>query len=218
MCYYHDEPIVIDCVPRFELSYDCNGNIVVTDKSLYRNGYAIPNRTFTTTIAGVNYSVILVYPYMSGQININNPTNATYTVTMTMDGSDCTCSESITLEPDPIINSVDIQSYMCEKTPFQFSANVSGNNNLQYHWSFGDDSYNNGNGIYHSFAYRYAPYNILLTVTNSLGCQATATSTIIIREQLEWGIDSNRNTCLSWKYKNNTIQSTSSTEFVCVVI
>lgn len=182
VCYYHDEPIVIDCVPRFELLYDCNGNIVVTDKSLYRNGYAIPNRTFTTTVAGVNYSVILVYPYMSGQININNPTNATYTVTMTMDGSDCTCSESITLEPDPIINSVDIQSYMCEKTPFQFSANVSGNNNLQYHWSFGDDSYNNGNGIYHSFAYRYAPYNILLTVTNSLGCQATATSTIIVRE------------------------------------
>ena len=179
-CYQTRHSVTIDCVPKFELSYDCNGNIVVTDKSLYRNGYAIPDRTFTTTIAGVNYSVTLVYPYMSGQIDINNPTNTTYTVTMTMDGSDCTCSESITLEPNPIITSLDFQDKMCTNTPFLFTATTVGNN-LQYHWSFGDGSYNYGDSIYHSYDFQQGnTATVELTVTNSLGCFAISDTIITV--------------------------------------
>ncbi len=179
VCYYHDEPIVVDCVPRFELSYDCNGNIVVTDKSLYRSGYAIPDRTYT--IVGSSNSVTLTYPYMSGNIHIGSPTNTTYTVMLTMDGSDCTCSESITLEPDPVITSVNIPNYMCENTPFLFSV-LPNNNNYEYYWDFGDDSYNYGNGIYHTYSSNHNYYDLSLDVFNSLHCKTNYTQRIYVSQ------------------------------------
>ena len=181
VCHYHDEPIVVDCVPKFELSYDCNGNIEIIDKSLYRSGYAIPDRTFTTTIAGVNYSVTLTYPSMSDQIYIGCPTNSTYTVTMTMDGSACTCSESITLEPDPVITSVNIPNYMCENTPFLFSV-LPNNNNYEYYWDFGDDSYNYGNGLYHTYNSNYNYYDLSLEIFNSFHCKTNYTQRIFVSQ------------------------------------
>ena len=175
-CYYKSLPVTIDCVPKFELSYNCNGDIVVTDKSLYRSGYAIPDRTYT--IIGSSNSVTLTYPDMTGNIHIGSPTNTTYTVIMTMDGSDCTCSESITLEPDPI-TTIDIPNSMCENTPFLFSA-IPNNNTYQYHWDFGDFSSNDGNGIYHTYSYQIPPYSVSLTVTNGLGCSTTDNEIVTI--------------------------------------
>lgn len=175
-CYKGIETVTVDCIPRFELSYDCNGNIIVTDKSLYRSGYAIPARTYS--IAGVG-SVTLTAPTMSGNIHIGNPSNAPYTVTMTMDGSTCTCSESITLEPNPVITGLDVPSHMCEKTPFLFSANVIGSN-LQYRWDFGDGSTNEGNNIYHSYDNSSVSYSVTLNVENSFGCVSTMTQSITV--------------------------------------
>ena len=176
-CYYKSLPVTIDCVPKFELSYDCNGNIVVTDKSLYRSGYAIPDRTYT--IIGSSNSVTLTYPDMTGNIHIGSPTNTTYTVIMTMDGSDCTSSESITLEPDPIAT-IGIPNSMCENTPFLFSS-LPNNNSYQYHWEFGDGSYNMGNGIFHSYSIQQVTNpHVVLTITNSLGCSTTDNEMVTI--------------------------------------
>lgn len=182
-CYKGIGTVTVDCIPKFELSYDCNGNIIVTDKSLYRSGYAIPARTYT--IAGVG-SVTLTAPTMSGNIYIGNPSNATYTVTMTMDGSTCTCSESITLEPNPIITSLDVPSHMCEETPFLFSANVIGSN-LQYRWDFGDGSYNYGNNIYHSYDNSSVSYSVTLNVENPFGCVSTMTQSITVGANVIYG-------------------------------
>lgn len=177
-CYHGSMPVTIDCVPEFELSYDCNGNIVVEDKSLYRTGYAIPVRTYS--IAGVG-SVSLTPPAMAGAIYIGNPSSTTtYTVSMTMANSDCIFTDSITVEPSPTIISIDIPNNMCENTPFLFSATTTGSN-LQYHWDFGDWSYNYGNGIYHT----YNPIDginhiVTLTISNEFGCTASAHTSVAV--------------------------------------
>ena len=187
-CYSGGIQVTIDCVPKFELSYDCNGEIRVEDKSLYRTGYAIPDRTYSITGGG---SVTLTGGTLSGIINIGTPTiPTTYTVNLTMDGSDCTYTDSITVEPDPIITSVDIPSSMCENTPFLFSATATGSG-LLYHWDFGDGSYNYGNAICHTYQHNIIPYLISLTILNSLGCMTTETAVTLVfshnlNGQIEW--------------------------------
>ena len=167
-CYSGSCPVTVNCVPRLELSYNCNGYIIVTDNSLYRSGFSIPDRMCSITGVG---STNLVNQSMRDSIFIGIPTaNTTYTVNMTFtDGSGCFCSESITLEPDPVISNLDIPSYMCENTPFLFSV-FPNNNNYEYYWDFGDYSWHTGNGIYHSYDYQVNPYKVRVSVTNSLGC------------------------------------------------
>lgn len=175
-CYVGSIPVTIDCIPKFELSYDCNGNIEVTDNSLYRTGYTIPNRRYT--IAGTLDYINLTNQSLTGSIYVGIPTTSTtYTINMTMVGSSCTYTASITIEPNPIIDSVVFSHYMCENTPFLFNA-YPDNSNYEYHWNFGDNSYNVGNGIYHSYDYDYAPYSVMLTITNSMGCTTTNVETI----------------------------------------
>ncbi|MBQ4442432.1 MAG: PKD domain-containing protein [Bacteroidales bacterium] len=172
-CYYgNSAPITIDCIPKFELSYDCNGNIEITDNSLYRTGYTIPNRRYS--VVGTLDYVDLTNQALTGSINVGIPTTSTtYTINMTMVGSSCTYTASITIEPNPIIDSVVFSHYMCENTPFLFNA-YPDNSNYEYHWNFGDNSYNVGNGIYHSYEHASTPFYVTLTVTNSIGCTATS--------------------------------------------
>ena len=178
-CYSGSCPVTVNCVPRLELSYNCNGYIIVTDNSLYRSGFSIPDRVCSITGVG---STNLENQSMRDSILIGNPTtNTTYTINMTFtDGSGCSCSESINLEPDPVITSVNIPNKMCTQTPFLFSANAVGNN-LQFHWDFGDNSYNIGNGIYHSYdVQQYTNPHLVLTITNNYGCIATLDTNITV--------------------------------------
>ena len=178
-CYVGSKSVTIDCIPKFELSYDCNGNIVVTDNSLYRTGYTIPNRKYT--IAGTLDYINLTNQALTGSIYVGIPTTSTtYTLNMTMVGSSCTYTASITIEPNPIIDSVVYSHNMCENTPAQFTAypNIS---NYEYHWDFDDDSYNEGDGIYHTYdILSVNDYMVELTVTNASGCTSTAIANITV--------------------------------------
>lgn len=177
-CYSGSCPVTVNCVPRLELSYNCNGYIIVTDNSLYRSGFSIPDRVCSITGVG---STNLENQSMRDSILIGNPTtNTTYTVNMTFtDGSGCSCSESINLESDPVITSVNIPNYMCEKTPFLFSA-IPNNNNYEYFWDFGDSSFNYGNNIYHTYSYTTVSDTVTLSVTNGLGCSSTSSVIVAV--------------------------------------
>lgn len=174
-CYVGSQQVTVNCVPQIELSYNCHGYVIVRDKSLYKSGYSIPVRTLS--IAGIG-SVQLVYTSMLDSIYIGNPTETTYVVTMAMNGSDCICSDSITLVPDPNINCINISRQMCEITPYKFSA-IPANGN--YCWDFGDNSYLVGNEVFHSYGYLQglSPH-IVVTATNSLGCKSTIDTSITV--------------------------------------
>ena len=167
-CYNGVQQVTVDCVPKIELSYNCNGYIVIKDKSLYRSGYPIPVRTLSMSGFG---SIQITYPSMSDSIYIGNPTSTTYTVVMTMAGNGCTCSKSITLEPDPEIGSINIPNDMCANVPFLFSATASGS---AYYWEFGDGSSNMNNGIFHTYKPQSTEnYTVTLTAYNNLGCSTS---------------------------------------------
>ena len=64
---------------------------------------------------------------------------------------------------------------MCIGTPFQFTANTTGDIR-NYKWDFGDNSYNNGNNIYHTYHTDLDnQFLVQLTVTDRWGCSATDT-------------------------------------------
>lgn len=172
-CYKGSERIVIECVSAIKLTYNCNGYVVITDISKYKNGYTIPERSYTIPDVG---SVSMLYPTMVDSINVGIPTDTiTYVVNMSMNSSECTYSQSITLTPHPTITDIAYSPKMCINTPFQFTANTTGDIR-NYKWDFGDNSYNYGNNIYHTYHTNQGNQSsIQLTVTDRWGCSATDT-------------------------------------------
>ena len=169
-CYISREQVRIDCVPAIEVSYDCNGHLVVRDVSQYRDGFSIPDRT--VTINGTSLSVTLYSPQMSVSIPTATLNEGIYTVNMSFDNTGCACSKEFRYEFNPRIYSIDIRDNMCSETPFLFTA-TTGGNIARYEWDFGDNSHNEGDSIYHTY---HTSINlnpcVHLTVTNSLGCSA----------------------------------------------
>lgn len=167
------ERVAIECVPAIKLTYNCNGYVVITDISKYKNGYTIPERSYT--IPGVG-SVSMLYPTMVDSINVGIPTDTiTYVVNMSMDNGKCTYSQSITLTPHPTITDIEFSPKMCINTPFQFTANTTGDI-CNYKWDFGDNSYNYGNNIYHTYHIDLNESPLVqLTITDRWGCSATDT-------------------------------------------
>lgn len=169
-CYISREQVRIDCVPAIEVSYDCNGHLVVRDVSQYRDGFPIPDRT--VTINGTSLSVTLYSPQMSVSIPTATLNEGIYTVNMSFDNTGCACSKEFRYEFNPRIYSIDIRDNMCSETPFLFTA-TTGGNIARYEWDFGDNSHNEGDSIYHTY---HTSINlnpcVHLTVTNSLGCSA----------------------------------------------
>ncbi len=177
-CYTGEEPVQVDCVPAISLSYDCYGHIVVKDISQYRNGYTIPNRT--VTVAGTNLTATIYSPQMSVSIPTATLQAGTYTISMSVGSTGCVCSKEITLEPNPTITSIDIPANMCSSTPFLFTATTTGTI-VKYEWDFGDNSSNEGDSIYHTYAREHTQHTCVhLVVTNSLGCSAVKDSCITV--------------------------------------
>lgn len=176
-CYHGRRLVTVDCLPEIEVSYDCNGHIIVQDISQYRSGYTIPNRT--VTIGGTSLTATIYSPQMRVSIPTNILSEGTYTVYMSVGNTGCVCSKDITYEYNPRIISINIPSNMCEKTPFLFSATTD-HNNLQYYWDFGDYSYNVGDNVYHTYGNNNLSqqYTVTLIVTNPLGCKDTSTHNV----------------------------------------
>lgn len=99
---------------------------------------------------------------------VGGTSHVTYTVNLT-NGDYCSITKTITIDELPSITSLNISQYMCEGTPFYFSANATGSSFL---WDFGDGTYLEGNNVYHTFD--NSSFTITLTVTNDDGCFASA--------------------------------------------
>ena len=180
-CYKGRSRVCIDCVPEIEVSYDCDGYLIVRDVSQYRNGFSVPDRT--VTVGGTTLTATLHSPQMSVSIPTATLNEGTYTVYMSYmsaNGSGCLCSKEFRYEFNPRIFSIDIRNNICSKTPFLFTA-TTGGNIVRYEWDFGDNSYNEGDSIYHTYA-TITNDNVCihLAITNSSGCTAVKDSCIIV--------------------------------------
>lgn len=178
LCYEGIADVTVNCVPKIEVTYDCNGHIVVTDQSQYISGFSIPART--VVIDGTGISATISPSQNSASLPTAGLAFGTYTVTMTIGTTGCVCSKSITLEPHPTITSIDIPSNMCANTPFLFSAIANGS---VYEWDFGDGSTNEGNGIYHAYETDVIStyYDVILNVKNQLGCSVSSSKRVYVQ-------------------------------------
>ena len=171
----------IDCVPEIEVSYDCDGYLIVRDVSQYRNGFSVPDRT--VTVGGTTLTATLHSPQMSVSIPMATLNEGTYTVYMSYmsaNGSGCLCSKEFRYEFNPRIFSIDIRNNICSKTPFLFTA-TTGGNIVRYEWDFGDNSHNEGASIYHTYTTSTNNQECIhLTITNSLGCSAEKDTCIYV--------------------------------------
>lgn len=165
--------------PSFDLSYDCNGHFVITDRSTYPKGSRVPDRTFT--VIGTTLKQKLSYPDTVTTISTQGLAAGTYQVRMGVADSRATVTRSLSIEPDPVIDSVICRNFMCDETPALFSAKVRGDV-TNYHWDFGDGAFNYGNNIYHTYGQTLVSFKAVLTVTNSHGCTASAHKYIIVRK------------------------------------
>lgn len=158
----------------FKISSDCNGNIIITDNSTYSSS-PWPTRDVTVTNINTHASQsdsfhptdrLLSFPVLN---SIN--TQSQFRIRITIGNSNCMVEYQKTFDPTLTITSISVPP-LCDQTPALLSATAVGTG-LEYLWHFGDDSYNFGESIYHTFGYRPTQYSISLTVTDINGCQRT---------------------------------------------
>lgn len=200
MCFHGRFIIVVDYVPDFKLTNNCDGTLTITDISKYRNGFPPPDRHFyqdgaSSPIAELSYPLtsrtVLTSsfaPYVSSTITMQFEDHFT---------SDCWVSHDFTLIPDPDIDTFEVRTRMCESTPFIFNAHAT--DAVYYRWDFGDGSYNYGSTLDHTFGSGSATYTVTLTVKNALGCSATRTIDVdICKNELLGGLDAELPKVCEW--------------------
>jgi len=175
-CYKGAKNVVINREPKVKLTYDCDSDrIVVNDLSVYLDS-VIPNRTIM-----LNGSFYASFP--SPNLVTYIPTEGLpfgiYTVTMTMTDQGCVCTDSIHYVKRAVIGAIGFYTKPCEGRPIQMhAAGVTGE--FPWLWNYGDGSYAiNGTG-YHTFVARAFPYDVTVTVKNSLGCGTSLSKDIFI--------------------------------------
>ena len=183
-CYYYDTVVNVTR-PTYKIYNDCSGNLVVFAErgtKVNVNGHERIVPPFASRYDTVMFPISpLVTPDIRDRI-VN--------IRLTFQGRDCYIDTVFNVS-SPNISRINIESTMCEKTSFVFSANASGNG-LTYHWTFGDGSSNNGNGIKHVYDYGstyftfmghqiHVPYaTVTLKVTDRSGCTATKSTRVLI--------------------------------------
>ena len=181
-CYQGIFPVTIDCVPNFALSYNCTDHVTFTDKSLYRMNGLVVSRTLTIPgYAGspitINSSTLQI-PKNYFQIGV--PNQVTLTITLSS-GEVCEVTKSFTIANPPSITSLNVSQNMCEETPFYFSAIANG---ISFRWDFGDQSYFNNNGVYHTYDFTYHSYKAIFTAINADGCVAKDSTNITVAQNM----------------------------------
>lgn len=174
-CYRGRELVQINCIPNLAVSYDCAGNMIVRDTSEYELGFHIPDRTIH--VEGTNFTTTLSEGVLVDTILTSQLPNGECTITMNfIDTLPCTISITTTYDFEPIsIIDIAYSPQMCIGTPFQFTANTTGDIR-NYKWDFGDNSYNYGNNIFHTYHTDLDnQFLVQLTVTDRWGCSATDT-------------------------------------------
>lgn len=185
-CYLEYVDVTVDCVPRVSLEYDCAGHLVAIDTSLYRSGVNVPVRTVTVEGTGLT-AQISTGESASDEINISALEPGDYTVRMDFDmgGVPCSVSKVFHWMGDPAVTNIDIRRKMCIKTPFQFNASTEGDI-IKYRWDFGDNSFNFGDRIFHTYSETLNQSTVIvtLTVTDVWGCTASDTAHVEVGEEI----------------------------------
>ncbi|MBL6944433.1 MAG: PKD domain-containing protein, partial [Bacteroidales bacterium] len=105
----------------------------------------------------------------------------TYNVTLTIaDTNGCvnTLSNIITVNPAPEVSFTMSDSVLCHGNSISFTG--SGSSNIaQWYWQFGDGSFSYAQNPVHYYPMG-GSYTVTLTATDSTGCSASATNTVLI--------------------------------------
>ena len=182
-CYQGTTTCTIECVPDFSLSYTCNNPVAFEDKTMCLTSGLIVSRKIEIQETGITYNNVgspTTFPLSSFVLGGTN--HVTLTVYLS-NGQQCQITKELVIDALPTITSLNISQYMCEGTPFCFSATASGSSFL---WDFGDGTYMYGNNIFHSFD--VAAATVTLTVTNNDNCIGTLSEGVtIVSNQLQNG-------------------------------
>lgn len=114
----------------------------------------------------------------------------TYSLTITASNG-CTQTETITvtIEPDPVAGFNFLPNNVCATTPIQFSSTSTGSG-LSYSWNFGNpasggqntSNQQNPSHTFISTGSASANFNVVLTVTNSFGCQDAISQIVTVNQ------------------------------------
>lgn len=186
LCYRGRTEVVVDCIPRIDLRYDCDGHLVVRDTSLYRTGMNAPIRV--VSIEGTGFvSQIPIGESATEEMDISSLERGDYRVTMDfdMDGVPCSVSAVFKWLGNPAVTNIDIRRKMCKGGPFPFYADTDGDI-ARYRWDFGDGSYNFGDTIYHTYSATLDQNTVIVTlsVTDVWGCTASDTAHVEVGEEV----------------------------------
>ena len=178
------DEFTVSSVLRFDVRSDCH-NIIVHDYSDYGGGL-MPVRTAKAYRDGIIPgsggfgnpvpTATLTPPSRQETIYVSSDDHDYLVHIQIGSGSNCCYFDTIIQHPTPPqITPPQIPNHICENTPVQFLATVSGTSPLAYRWNFGDGSCNFGNGIYHVYGAVGLDYPVTLTVTDGNGCVSTWT-------------------------------------------
>lgn len=172
-CYTGSTSVTIECVPDCSLSYSCNNSVTLEDKSLLLSNSLVSSYSIYVQETGMTYQMVSSPAQLPLNLfAVGGTSHVTYTVNLT-NGDYCSITKTITIDELPSITSLNISQYMCEETPFIFSAIANGSSFI---WDFGDNTYMYGNNIYHTFN---NSTNVTLTVTNADGCVVSLSQPVI---------------------------------------
>ena len=177
-CYKGTKNVTINRMPKVKLTYDCVfDRIVVNDESVYFDNI-IPNRTIKLN---GSYYAAFPSPSLVSYIPAEGLPFGTYTVTMTMTDQGCVCTDSIHLVERAVIGAIDFYTKPCAGRPIQIAATgVSDGASFPYLWNYGDGSYATDNEGYHTFSENEVPYEVTVSVKNTLGCITSLSKDITI--------------------------------------
>ncbi|MCQ2300439.1 MAG: T9SS type A sorting domain-containing protein [Bacteroidales bacterium] len=167
-CYTCTKYGTVDDAFSFRTYNDCMGHLVAvvgqTDST------PVP---FSATVSGRDDGVAIGTASGVGQVSVAIPHAGWYSVLMTFnDEADCYFSTIVHFDATPSIQRIHVQNDLCEKTPFSFFADATGDS-LTYRWGFGEGSWNFGNGIFHAYDDNTPRLFASLTVTDRNHCSAT---------------------------------------------
>jgi hypothetical protein len=172
------QAITVPMVDSFTVVTTCNGSTgwvaQLQDASMYLPAYAGYTRTWSTTCGTLSSTT-------SANPTLTIPFGCNPTVTLTITKNGCTLTKSFTFGLPTTALAIVGTFTDCINQNYNFSSNYN-TNIVAYNWNFGDATTASSatNGVIHAF--NGTPNNpvITMTLTDTYGCQWTATQAITL--------------------------------------
>jgi hypothetical protein len=170
--------ITVPMIDSFTVVTTCNSptgwTAQLQDASMYLPSYAGYTRTWSTTCGALSSTT-------SANPTLTIPFGCNPTVTLTISKNGCTLTKTYTFSLPTTTLAIVGTFTDCIHHNYTFSSNYS-TNVVAYNWNFGDatTASSANNGVVHAF--NGTPNNpiITMTITDSYGCQWTATQNITL--------------------------------------